>query len=93
MSSTKQRQAKCRTKIREDPELYKAHLEKDRKRKLLELRNKKAKMTNDEQEEFLLKEGIRMRKLCAKKKPARDVGKCSKSTPYRSSQSLGKAMK
>lgn len=76
-----------------DPELYKAHLEKDRKRKLLELRNKKAKMTNDEREEFLLKECIRMRKLRAKKKPAWDVGECSTSTPYRSSQSLGKAMK
>ena len=93
MSSAKERQAKCRAKIREDPELYKAHLEKDRKRKLLELRNKKAKMTNDKREEFLLKERIRMRKLRAKKKPARDVGECSTSTPYRSSQSLGKAMK
>ena len=76
MSSVKERQAKCRAKIREDPELYKAHLEKDRKRKLLELRNKKAKMTNDEREEFLLKECIRMRKLRAKKKPAWDVGEC-----------------
>ena len=93
MSSAKERQAKRRAKIREDPELYKAHLEKDRKRKLLELRNKKAKMTNDEREEFLLKERIRMRKLRAEKKPAQDVGKCSTSTPYRSSQSLGKAMK
>ena len=77
MSSAKERQAKRRAKIREDPELYKAHLEKDRKRKLLELRNKKAKMTNDEREEFLLKEHIRMRKLRAEKKPARDVGECS----------------
>ena len=42
MSSTKERQAKRRAKIREDPELHKAHLEKDRKRKLLELRNKKS---------------------------------------------------
>ena len=93
MSSAKERQAKRRAKIREDPELYKAHLKKDRKRKLLELRNKKAKMTNDEREEFLLKERIRLRKLRAEKKPARDVGECSISTPYRSSQSLGKAMK
>lgn len=58
MSSAKERQAKRRAKIREDPEFYKAHLKKDRKRKLLELRNKKVKMTNDEREEFLLKERI-----------------------------------
>ena len=50
-------------------------------------------MTNDEREEFLLKEHIRMIKLRAEKKPARDVGECSISIPYRSSQSLGKAMK
>jgi len=41
MASAKERQAKCRAKIRENPELYKAHLKKDRKRKLSELRSKK----------------------------------------------------
>ena len=93
MSSAKERQAICRAKINEDPELYKAHLEKDRMQKLLELENKKAKMTNLEREEFLLKEGIRKRKLRAEKKPTLDVGECSTCTPYRRSQSLGKAMK
>ena len=95
MASAKERQAKRRARIRENPELYKAHLEKDRKRKRLELRSTKAKMSNSEREEFLLKERIRIRKLRADKKSAQHVGECSTSgsTPYRSTQSLGKAMK
>jgi len=58
MASAKERQAKRRARIRENPELYKAHLEKDRKRKRLELRSTKAEMSNSEREEFLLKERI-----------------------------------
>lgn len=91
MSSAKERQAKRRAKVRENPDLYKASLEKDRKRKVSELRSKKLKMSNAEREEFLLKERIRMRNLRASKKS----GECSTSvaTPYRSTQSLGRAMK
>ena len=37
MSSAKDRQAKRRAKIKENSDLYKANLEKDRKRKSLEL--------------------------------------------------------
>jgi len=58
MARAKKRPAKRRAKIRENPELYKAHLKKDRKRKLSELRSTKAKMSNAEREEFLLKERI-----------------------------------
>ena len=57
MSSAKERQAKHRAKIRNNPDLYKAYLEKDRKRKAI----RKSKMSEAEREEFLLKERIRMR--------------------------------
>ena len=50
MSSAKDRQAKRRAKIKENSDLYKANLEKDRKRKSLKLAN--AKMSNAEREEF-----------------------------------------
>ena len=49
-------QAKRRAKLKENSDLYKANLEKDRKRKSLKLANAKAKMSNAEREEFLLKE-------------------------------------
>ena len=70
-------------------------LQKDRKRKSLKLANAKAKMSNAEREEFLLKERMRMRKLLAAKKSAQhdEVGNSSNSMPYQSSQSLGKAVK
>ena len=48
MSSAKDRQAKRRAKIKENSYLYKANLEKDRKRKSLELANAKAKLSNAE---------------------------------------------
>ena len=48
MSSAKDRQAKRRSKIKENSDLYKANFEKDRKRKSLELANAKAKMSNAE---------------------------------------------
>ena len=95
MSSAKDRQAKQRAKIKENSDLYKANLEKDRKRKSLKLANAKAKMSNAEREEFLLKERMQMRKLRAAKKSAQHdaVGDSSNSMPYQSSQSLGKAVK
>ena len=43
MSSAKDRQAKRRAKIKQNSELYKANLEKDRKRKSLKLANVKAR--------------------------------------------------
>ena len=95
MSSAKDRQAKQRAKIKENSDLYKANLEKDRKRKSLKLAKAKAKMSNAEREEFLLKERMRMRKLRAAKKSAQHdaVGDSSNSMPYQSSQALGKAVK
>ena len=66
MSSAKDRQAKRRAKLKENSDLYKGNLEKDRKRKSLKLANAKSKMSNAEREEFLLKERMRMRKeVCA----------------------------
>ena len=63
-----QRQAEHRAKIRENPELYKAYLEKDRKRKGSALTTAKAQMTAKQKEEFLMKECLRLRKLRAAKK-------------------------
>ena len=93
MSSAKDRQAKRRAKIKENSDLYKANLEKDRKRKSLELANAKAKMSNAER-------GISPKRThaneegAARKSAQHDaVGDSSNSMPYQSSQSLGKAVK
>ena len=93
MSSNKERQAKKRAKLKEDPERYQAHLQKDRQRKAQKLAQARAKMTEKEKEEFLLKERLRIRKLRAAKKSPCLLGEPSTGTPYRSSQSLGKALK
>ena len=69
MASARERQAKRRAKIKENPELYKAYLEKDRKRKGSALITAKAQMTAKQREEFLMKERLRLRKLRATKKP------------------------
>ena len=91
MASARERQAKRRAKIKENPELYKAYLEKDRKRRGSALITAKAQMSA--REEFLMKERLRLRKLCAAKKPPQYSSESSSATPYRSSQSMGKAVK
>ena len=93
MASARERQAKRRAKIKESPELYKAYLEKDRKRKGSALIEAMAQMSEKQREEFLMKERLRLRKLRAAKKPPQNSGESSSATPYRSSQSLGKAVK
>ena len=95
MSSARERQAKPRAKLKENPDLHKAYLEKDRKRKLLQLHNDNSKMSSKEREEFILKERIRMRELRASKQSTLpdSIGESSTSLPYRSPQSLGKAVK
>ena len=93
MASARERQAKHRAKIRENPELYKAYLEKDRKRKGSALITAKAQMTVKQREEFLMKERLQLKKLRAAKKPPQNSVESSNATPYRSSQSLGKAVK
>lgn len=93
MASARERQAKRRAKIKENPELYKAYLEKDRKRRGSALITAKAQMSAKEREEFLMKERLRLRKLCAAKKPPQTSSESSSATPYRSSQSMGKAVK
>ena len=52
MSCAKDRQAKRRAKLKENSDLYKVNLEKDRKRKSLKLANAKAKMSNAEERNF-----------------------------------------
>ena len=93
MASARERQAKRRAKIKESPELYKAYLEKDRKRKGSALIEAMAQMSEKQREEFLMKERLRLRKLRAAKKPPQNSGESSSATPYRSSQSLGKDVK
>ena len=93
MASARERQAKRRAKIKENPELYKAYLEKDPKRKGSALITAKVRMSAKEREEFLMKERLRLRKLRAAKKPPQTSSESSSATPYRSSQSMGKAVK
>ena len=69
MASARERQAKRRAKIKETPELYKAYLEKDQKRKGSALIIAKAQMSAKERGEFLMKERLQLRKLRAAKKP------------------------
>ncbi len=90
MASARERQAKRRAKIKANPSLYNDYLEKDRKRKGSALIAAKALMTVKQKEEFRVKERLRMRALCAAKKP-QNPGNAA--TPYRSTQSLGKAVK
>ena len=92
MASARERQVKRRAKIKENPELYIAYLEKDRKRKGSALITAKVQVTAKQREEFLMKEHLRLRKLCAAKKP-QNSDKSNSATPYHSSQSLGKAVK
>ena len=89
MASARERQAKRRAKIKENPDLYKAYLEKDRKRKSTALSKAKSEMTTRQREEFLLKERLRLQKLRAAKKPSNCGESSNTGTPYRSSQQLG----
>ena len=81
MASARERQAKHTAKIRENPKLYKAFLEKDQKRKGSALITAKAQMTAKQREEFLMKERLRLRKLRAAKKPPQNSGESSTQPP------------
>ncbi len=93
MASARERQAKRRAKIKANPSLYSAYLEKDRKRKGSALIAAKALMTVKQKEEFRVKERLRMQALRAAKKPQNPGESSNAATPYRSTQSLGKAVK
>ncbi len=67
MASARERQAKRRAKIKENPDLCKTYLEKDRKRKGSALVTAKAQITAKQREEFQMKERFRLQKLCAAK--------------------------
>ncbi len=60
-----------RANIKENPDRYKAYLEKDRKRKGSALITAKApvEMTAKQREEFLMKERFRLQKFHAAKQP------------------------
>ena len=101
MSSSKERQAKRRKRMKENKKLYDAYLEKDRKRKAERRATLKLKMSQSQLEELKVKERIRLKRYREKKKL--EAEQCSATgnesrqmnmgTPYRSTQSLGKAVK
>ena len=86
------RQAKRRAKLKEDSETHKKYLEKDRQHTASKRAAASISMTPGEHR---LQERIRVRDYRAKKKSQSQVqgSQPSTSTPYRTSQALGKAMK
>ena len=60
MSTAKERQAKRRTKIKADPELYQAQLLKDRERKKRQREGQRGKMSDQQLQEHQLKERLRI---------------------------------
>ena len=99
MSSCKERQAKRREKIKKNKELYDAYLDKDRKRKAAKCATLKQKMSQSQMEKHKLQERLCLRKHREKKKAeaqqcsANEGNQMATGTPYRSTQSLGKAVK
>ena len=92
MSTAKERQAKRRAKIKADPELYRAHLLKDRERKKCQRKAQKEKMSKQQLEEHQLKERLRVKNYRSKKS-AKPTSSTHQETLYRSRQALGKAIK
>ena len=99
MSTCKERQAKRRAKIKQNKELYQAYLESDKKRKAARRATLKSQMSAHQLEEHRVKERMRVRKYREKKRletpqsTQAESSQPSTSTPYRTYQSLGKAVK
>ena len=89
--TAKERQAKRRAKVRENSELYQSYLQKDKERKKKRRDEAKQSMTPSELEEYRMKEKMRVKQYRAKK--AAEDCQPSTSTPYRSTQARGKAIK
>lgn len=90
--SSKARQAKRRANIKKDPEAYQNYLKQDRERKAAKRSAAKNLRSLAEQQEFQLKEKLRVRKYRAKSNQATQPVICT-SAPYRSTQAMGKAVK
>ena len=99
MSSSKDRQAKRRERLRQNKELYNTYLDKDRKRKVASRAALKSQMSQSQIEEQKLSERLRLRKYREKKRleaqhcNSKENDQLASVTPYRTSQSLGKAVK
>ena len=92
MPSAKERRANRRAKLKKDYELYQAYLRKEAQRKSAQRSASKARMSTHQLEEHRMKERLRLRDYRAKKsKPV--TSQSLNTTPYRSSQAFGKAMK
>ena len=92
MSTAKERQAKRRAKIKADPELYEAQLQKDRERKKHQREALRETMSEQQLQEHKLKERLRI-KHYRSKKSMKARSSTNDGTPYRSRQALGKAIK
>ena len=96
MSSCKERQRKHRAKVRQNKDLYLAQLEKDRKRKALQREKARAQMSESQLQEHRAQERARVRKYKEKKRAeslSDPPTSSNDSTPYRCTQTLGKALK
>ena len=91
-AKAKTRQAKRKEKLKKDPEAFQMHLDKDRQRKAKKREAAKNLMSPKEIEEHRLKERMRIRDYRAKKTTS-EASASSSSTPYRTTQALGKAVK
>lgn len=91
MASNKERQAKRRAKLR-NSEAYKVYLEKDRQRKSAQRSATRVAMSSAEVEEHHLKEKLRIRR-CREKNQQGETSQPQASSPYRTNQAKGKAVK
>ena len=92
--TAKECQVKSRVKIRENPESYQSYLRKDRERK--KKRDAAAQsMTPSELAEHRMKESQRVMQYREKKAASKNAQPepSTSSTPYRSSQARGKAIR
>ena len=101
MSTYKERQAKQRAKLKQDKKLYQAYLDRDKKRNAVKRAVLKSQMSASQLEEHRVSERLRLRKYREKKRlvtpcaqnTQSESSQSSTSTPYRTSESLGKATK
>ena len=92
--TVKERQARCREKLRNDKDAQALQLEKDRTRKALQREKAKDSMSKKELEDHLFNEKVRIRNYREKQRSGGSgVDGETVTSPYRSNQAMGKAVK
>lgn len=92
--TARERQVKCRAKLRENEDQYKLYLAKERKRKSLQKAIVWQNMSVKSRKEHLLKEKMRVRSYRQKQKlKSLDKDTMLLTSPYRSNQAMGKAVR